>query len=102
MAAEGVTVVAAFSFLFTLQTSKKNGSKSYQFIEPSDKAKRDTDTVCVISTLEIWKAGNYKFTKKFTLLSYSESTHGENKNCCIVLKYRFSACLPILGNTPSL
>ena len=54
-------------FLLPRQVREMEG-KSYQLIEPSDKTMRATSTVCIISKLEVWKAGNFKFFKTFTLL----------------------------------
>ena len=54
-------------FLLPTQVREMEG-KSYQLIEPSDKTMRATSTVCIISKLEVWKAGNFKFFKTFTLL----------------------------------
>ena len=57
----------SLSLLLPRQVREIEG-KTYQLIEPSDKTMRATSTVCIISKLEIWKAGNYKFLKTFTLL----------------------------------
>ena len=50
----------SLSFFLSRQVREMEG-KSYQLIEPSDKTMRATSTVRIISKLEIWKAGNYKF-----------------------------------------
>ena len=62
---EWVLVGKAFSFLVTTRQAREIEGKTYQLREPSDKTMRATSTVCIISKLEICKAGNYKFFKDF-------------------------------------